>query len=164
MARTKQVSQKESFLSEMIAGYGGYSSSRAACKTDQVFSEEVLSRLSESLAVTKRIERVATECLDPDALGTLYTVAESVDSLTKCLSDTAPVDAAVLDALENGRVEEIVDLDSEILDKLANINQALSMMDLEGGAGISPDELESVAELLDDLGDSLRQRVILLEG
>jgi hypothetical protein len=164
MARTKQVSQRESYLSEMIEGYGGYSSSEAAYRTDQVFSEEVLSRLSETMAVVKRIERVGSECLDPDALATLYTVAESVDSLAKCLSDTVPVTAAVLDALENRRVEEIIDLDSEILDKLGNINQALSMMDLEGGVGISPDELESVIELLDDLGDSLRQRVILLEG
>jgi hypothetical protein len=38
------------------------------------------------------------------------------------------------------------------------------MMDLEGGVGISPEELESVCELLDDLGDSLRQRAMLFAG
>jgi len=129
MARTKQISLKESYLSEMIPGYRGYSPSDAAHKTDQVFAEEVL-----------------------------------VDSLNACLSDAKTINAAALDEIENGRVEEIIDLDSEILDKLGNINQALSMLDLEGGVGMTPDELEAVVELLDDLGDSLRQRVILLEG
>jgi len=164
MARTKQISLKESYLSEMIAGYGGYSSTRAAHKTGKAFSEEVLSRLSETMAFVKRIERAGSECLDSDAVSTLNTVAESIERLVAYLSDIVPVNAAVFDVLENGRVDEILDLDSEILEKLGSINQALSMMDLEGGAGISPEELEAVVELLDDLGDSLRHRVILLGG
>jgi len=164
MARTKQISLKESYLSEMIPGYRGYSPADTAHKTDQVFSEEVLSRLSETMAFVKRIERAGSEWLDPDALATLESVAESVNSVSACLSDAKTINAAVLDDAENGRVEEIIDLDSEILDKLGNINQALSMLDLEGGAGMTPDELEAVVELLDDLGDSLRQRVLLLGG
>jgi hypothetical protein len=164
MARTKQVSLKESYLSEMMPGYRGYFPSKAALKTDQVFSEEVLSRLSECMAFVRRIERAGSECLDPEASATIDSVAESVEKLSACLSDTKSINQALLDDTANGRLEEIIDLDSEILDKLGNINQALSMMDLEGGAGITPDEMEAVVELLDDLGDSLRQRVILLEG
>jgi hypothetical protein len=164
MTRTKQVSLKESYLSEMISGYRGYSPSDRVHKTDQVFSEEVLSRLSETMAFVKRIQRAGSEWLDPDSMATLDSMAESVDSVGALLSEAKTVNAAALDNPENGRVEEIIDLDSEILDKLGNINQALSMLDLEGGVGMTPDELEAVVELLDDLGDSLRQRVLLLEG
>jgi hypothetical protein len=164
MARTKQISLKESYLSEMIPGYRGYSPADAAYKTDRVFSEEVLSRLSETTAFVRRIERAGSEWLDPEARATLDSVIESVENVSACLSDAKAVNAAVLDDTESGRVAEIIDLDSEILDKLGNINQALSMLDLEGGAGTTPDELEAVVELLDDLGDSLRQRVLLLEG
>ena len=164
MARTKQASPKESYLSQEIPGYGGYPSAAAAYRTDQVFSEELLSRLSDTISMVKRIRRSAGESLDSESLAVLDSAAESVDAIASCLSDTVPISAAVLDALENGRVEEIVDLDSEILEKIGNINQALSMMDLEGGAGVSSEELESVCELLDDLGDSLRERRILLEG
>jgi len=164
MARTKQITLKESYLSEMIPGYRGYSPVDLAHKTDQVFAEEVLSRLSETTAFVRRIERAGSDWLDPEASATLDSVAESVESVSACLSDARTINAAVLDDIESGRVEEIVDLDTEILDKLGNINQALSMLDLEGGVGTTPDELEAVVELLDDLGDSLRQRVLLLEG
>jgi hypothetical protein len=164
MARTKQVSLKESYLSEMIPGYRGYSPSDMARKTDQVFSEEVLSRLSETTAFVRRIERAGSEWLDPEALVTLEAVAESADNVGDFLSDAKTINTAALEDAESGRVGEIIDLDSEILDKLGNINQALSMLDLEGGIGTTPDELEAVVELLDDLGDSIRQRVLLLEG
>jgi hypothetical protein len=164
MARTKQVSLKESYLSDMIPGYRGYSPADMAHKTDQVFSEEVLSRLSETMAFVKRIERAGSEWLDPESLVTLESVAESVDNVSACLSDAKTINQAGLESAEGGRVEEVIDLDSEILDKIGNINQALSMLDLEGGVGTTPDELEAVVELLDDLGDSIRQRVLLLEG
>ena len=164
MARTRQVSRKGSHLSQSIRGYRGYTSSKVAHRTDQVFSEEVLSRLSETMATVTRMKRMSSVSHNPDLLAALDWIFESIDGLAKCVTDGVPMDSVLLDALENGRAGEIVGLDSEILEKVGNINQAMSMMDLEGGAGMSPEELESVCELLDDLGDSIRQRAMLIAG
>jgi hypothetical protein len=164
MARTNQVSQRVAFLSQTIPGYRGYTSPKNVYKTDQLFSEEVLSMLSETMATVRRMKRTGEDSLSPDCLASLDSISDTTESLAKKISDTIPVDGVVGETIESGRADEIVDLDSDILEKLGNINQALSMMDLEGGVGISPEELESVCELLDDLGDSLRQRAMLFAG
>jgi hypothetical protein len=164
MARMRQVSQKSTYLSQAIPGYRGYSSSGTARKTDQVFSEEILSRLSETMATVERMKRQATGNLNPDALLALDSITETVKRLAGHVADTVPIDEILLSALENGKADEIVGLDSDILEKVGNINQALSVMDLEGGTGLTPDDLESVCELMDDLADCLRKRAFLIAG
>ena len=164
MARTRQVPQKRVRLSQTISGYKGYSSTSAARRTDQAFSEEVLERLSETVATVSRVKRSGAGNVSPDVLPNLDVVTDSADRLAKYIADTIPTDEAVLDTLENGRVEELIGLDAVILEKIGNINQALSMMDLEGGVGITPDDLDSICELLDDVGNYLRERSILISG
>jgi hypothetical protein len=164
MARTKQASAKGSRLAQTIAGYKGYSSSKAARTTDQVFSEEVLTGLSDTAATVSRMKRTASGNLPPDVMPCLDRVKDAVDMLATLVADIAPREEIVLDSVKNGQVGEIVDLDAQILEKVGSVNQALSMMDLEAGAGVTPDDLESVCELLDDLGNSLKRRAMLLAG
>jgi hypothetical protein len=164
MARMRQMSSKESYLSQTIRGYKGYSTSVTARQTDQVFSEEILEKLSETVATVARMKRLAAGDVDPDALPTLDIITDKAERLAKDIADAVPTEDTLLDAVENGQVDDIVDLDSVILEKVGNINQALSMMDLKGGVGITPEDLDSACELLDDLGDYLRERAILLAG
>jgi hypothetical protein len=164
MARTRQVLQKGSYLSQAIPGYKGYTSSKAARRTDQVFSEEILSRLSETMATVTRMKRMAGDSINPDSLATLDAISESISRLATCIADTSPLDSVLPKALESGSADEIVGLDSDILEKMGNVSHAMSMMDLEGGAGRPPEEVESVCELLDDLGDSLKRRAMLIAG
>jgi hypothetical protein len=80
------------------------------------------------------------------------------------VADTEPTDGTLLQTLEDGKADDIVSLDSAIMEKIGNVNQVLSMMDLEAGAGISADELDSICELVDDLADCLRKRSMLIAG
>jgi hypothetical protein len=164
MARMRQLSSKESHLSQAIRGYKGYSTSDAARETDQVFSEEILEKLSETVAMVTRMKRLASGTADPEVLPALDIITDKADKLAKDIADAVPTEDMLAVVLENGKADDIVDLDSAILEKIGNINQALSMMDLEGGAGVMPDDLDSACELLDDLGDCLRDRAFLLGG
>ena len=164
MARIRHASRKVSALSQTIRGYKGYSSSRSARETDQVFSEEVLDKLSESLAIVARMKRSAVESLNPEVSAILERITDSADRLAQQVADTVPSQDALLASLENGKAGEIEDLDSTILEKVGSINQALSMMDMEGGVGMTSEDLDSVRELLDDLGNHLRRRSLLLAG
>ena len=164
MSRMRPASQKRSYLSQAIRGYRGYASSRVARKTDQVFSEEILSKLSDTMATIGRMRRLAGGSLAPDAIPSLDVLVQSVDRLAKYVAQTEPTDDTLLQTLEEGKADEIVGLDSDVMEKIGNVNQALSMMDLEAGVGISPDELDSISELVDDLADCLRKRSMLITG
>lgn len=163
MAHLRQVPPELAFLSQTISGYKGYSSIKVARRTDQVFSEEVLEKLSETVSMVGRMKRLSGS-LNPDLLPSLDTITDDAGMLAKCIADTVPTEDSLLDVLENGKAAELVSLDSVILERVGSINQALSMMDLEGGAGITSEDLDSVCELLDDMGNYLRRRAILLTG
>jgi hypothetical protein len=135
-----------------------------ARKTDQVFSEEILSKLSDTMATIGRMRRLAGGSLAPDAIPSLDALIQSVDRLAKHVAQTEPTDDTLLQTLEEGKADEIVCLDSDVMEKVGNVNQALSMMDLEAGVGISSDDLDSVAELVDDLADCLKRRSMLITG
>ena len=160
----RQLSPKGAYLSQTISGYKGYSTTGSARETDQVFSEEILEKLSETVSVVARMKRLAAGNPDPEVVPTLDIITDKDDKHAKDIADEVPTEATLLEALENGKADEIIDLDSAILEKVGNINQALSVMDLEGGAGITPDDLDSACELLDDLGNYLRERALLLAG
>ena len=162
MAHMRQLSPKGTYLSQTIGGYKGYTTTGTARDTDQVFSEEILEKLSETVSTVTRMKRVAAGNPDPEVMPTLDIITDKADKLAKDIADAVPTEATLLDALENGKADEIIELDSAILEKVGNINQALSMMDLEGGAGITPDDLYSACELLDDLGNYLRERALIL--
>jgi hypothetical protein len=135
-----------------------------ARKTDQVFSEEILSKLSDTMATIGRMRRLAGGSLAPDAIPSLDALIQSVDRLAKHVAQAEPTDETLLQTLEEGKADEIVCLDSDVMEKVGNVNQALSMMDLEAGVGISSDDLDSVAELVDDLADCLKRRSMLITG
>lgn len=164
MAQTRHLSQKGIYLSQTIPGYKGYTSTRTARRTDQVFSDEVLEKLSETVAVVARLKRLAGDSVSPEVLPNLDVITDSADRLAVYMAETITTDEMLLASLENGKADEIVAIDSEIIEKVGGINQALSMMDLEAGVGITAEDLDSVCELLDDLGDCLRKRSILLSG
>jgi predicted nucleic acid-binding protein len=164
MSSMRPTSRKRSYLAQAIRGYRGYASSRVARRTDQVFSEEILSKLSDTMATIGRMRRLAGDTLAPEAIPSLDALVQSVDRLSKYVAQTEPTDDTLLQTLEDGKADEIVSLDSDVMEKIGNVNQALSMMDLEAGVGISPDELESVSELVDDLADCLRKRSMLITG
>jgi hypothetical protein len=158
------MSQKGIYLSQTIPGYKGYASTRAARQTDSVFSDEVLEKLSETVSMVARMKRLVGDSVNPEVLPSLDVITDSADRLAAYISETVPTDDMLLSSLENGKANDIVAVDSEILEKVGSINQALSMMDLEAGVGITAEDLDSVCELLDDLGNCLRQRAILLSG
>jgi predicted nucleic acid-binding protein len=164
MSGMRPISRKRSYLSQAIRGYRGYASSRVARETDQVFSEEILSKLSDTMATLGRMRRLAGGTLAPEAIPSLDSLAQSVDRLARYVTDTDPADTTLLRTFEVGKADEIVSVDSEIMEKVGNVNQALSMMDLEAGIGISADELDSICELIDDLADCLRKRSTLITG
>jgi hypothetical protein len=160
----RQMSQKGSYLSQTIRGYKGYSSPKIARETDQVFSEEILEKLSETVSMVSRMKRLSAGTGDPEVLPTLDIITDKADGLAQYIAGSVPTDETLLNALDNGKADEIVELDSAILEKVGNINQALSMMDLEGGAGVTAEDLDSACELLDDLGNYLRERALILVG
>jgi hypothetical protein len=160
----RQLSPKGAYLSQTIRGYKGYSTAETARETDQVFSEEILEKLSETVSMVTRMKRLVAGNANPEVVPTLDIVTDKADKLAADIADSVPTEATLREALDNGKAEEIVDLDSVILEKVGNINQALSMMDLEGGVGIALDDLYSACELLDDLGNYLRERSLLLVG
>jgi hypothetical protein len=164
MSGMRRVSQQKFYLSQAIRGYRGYASSQVARLTDQVFSEEILSKLSDTMATLGRMRRLAGGTLPPDAVPSLDSLIQSVDRLATSVAEAEPTDKTLIRTLEEGKADEIEALDRSIMEKVGNVNQALSMMDLEAGAGLSSDELDSICELVDDLADCLRKRSMLISG
>jgi hypothetical protein len=164
MSHMRQVSQKGIHLGQTIRGYKGYSDASWARRTHQVFSEEVLTRLSEAAATVSRMKRLMAGNIGPDAMLSLDLMTERTQILAKYIADTVPTKATLNHLIDNGKSQVIIDLDSSILEKVGSINQALSMMDLEGGVGVQQEDLDSICELLDGLGNQLRERAILIAG
>ncbi len=164
MARTKQASHEVTYLSVAVPGYRGYTCWEDARKSDCALSEELLSNLSDTVAAVKRMVREAGESLDDTIRRDLGEIEEKCETIAKFLGDFALSQDAVKDLRGNGQMGELTSLDYLILEKVGYINQSLSAMELEEGAGISPDGPESVRELVDDLGDLLKERAGLVSG
>lgn len=164
MAQMRQVSPKELVLAQIIPGYKGYTSTKVARRTDQAFSEELLERLSETVAMVARMKRFSGDGTRPELVPSLNIITDHADRLAKYIVDTVPGDGFLDNGSDNGKVANIVDLDAAIVEKVGSINQTLSMMDLEGGVGTTTEEIDSVSELLDDLDSYLRSRAVLLTG
>lgn len=164
MARTKQASHEVSYLSVTIPGYKGYASWEHAQRSDCALSEEVLSNLSDTVATVKRMVREGGDCLDSTVVKDLADIEEKCEKVAKFISDLSPSPKAIDDLQGNGQMGELTSLDYLILEKVGYINQSLSAMEMEEGAGVSPDGPEAVTELVDDLGDLLRERAGLIAG
>jgi hypothetical protein len=162
MSHLKHATRTGTHLSQAIPGYKGYSGSKVAHRTDRIFSEDILSKLSEAVATSSRIRRHAGTTLDADLVSSLATIEEKAESLAQTVAETAFDDAAGLP--EHGVGGQVVSLDSSILEKIGSVNQALSTMDLEGGTGVSGDELDSIADLLDDIKNLIKRRATMLNN
>ncbi|MGD9402274.1 MAG: hypothetical protein PVF95_08425 [bacterium] len=164
MARTKQASHEVTYLSVTVPGYKGYSSYEDARKSDCALSEEILSNLSDTVATAQRMVREGGGSLDSAAARDLGEIEEKCETVAKFISDLAISPQAISDLQGNGQMGELTSLDYLILEKAGYINQTLSAMELEEGAGISPDGPESVRELVDDLNDLLKERAGLISA
>jgi hypothetical protein len=160
MSHLKHATRGGSHLSQAIPGYKGYAGTKVAHRTDRIFSEDILSKLSEAVATSSRIRRHAGTCLDADMISSLATIEEKAENLAQTVAETAYEDGA--GTPEHGVGEQVVSLDSSILEKIGSVNQALSTMDLEGGTGISSDDLDSISDLLDDLKNLIKRRAAML--
>ena len=164
MTHTKQATHNGSDLSQALPGYKGYGHSKVATRTDRVFSEQILSRLSEAVATVSRIRRVASPSLDPDVLGSLDVIEEKAESLAQTIAETAFEDRGGSRGLEHNLGTQMLAVDSSIIERVGQINQALASFDLEGGAGVTPGDVESISDLLDDLKNSMRRRESMLNS
>jgi hypothetical protein len=164
MTRTRQSTHNGSDLSQAVPGYKGYGHSKVATKTDRVFSEEILSKLSEAVATVSRIRRVAGANFDPEVLGSLDVVEEKAESLAQAIAQTAYDDRGSSRGLEHSAGTQMLAVDSSIIERVGQINQVLAAFDLEGGAGVTPGDVESICDLLDDLKNSIRRRDSILNS
>jgi hypothetical protein len=164
MAHTRHSPRPAANLSQAIPGYKGYSHSKVATRTDRIFSEEILSKLSEAVATVSRIKRVARVDLNPDVLAGLDVIEEKAESLAQTIAETAFEDRSGSRSLHQGAGSQVLALDSAIIERVGHINQALSSIDLEGGAGVTSDDVDSVSDLLDDLKTSVRRRDSILNS
>jgi hypothetical protein len=162
MARTKQASHEVTYLSVTVPGYKGYTCWEDARKSDCALSEELLSTLSDTVAAVKRMIREGGDSLDSTVMRDLGEIEEKCETIAKFLGDLAVSPEAIEGLSGNGQMGELTSLDYLILEKVGYMNQSLSAMELEEGAGISPDGPESVKELVDDLGDLLKERAGLI--
>jgi hypothetical protein len=162
MARTKQASHEVGYLSVTVPGYKGYTTWEDALQSDCALSEEVLSNLSEAVGTARRMLREAGTSADGAVARSLVDIEEKSESIAKFLGSFSLSDRAVRELRTNGKMGELTSLDYLILEKVGYINQSLSAMELEEGAGISPDGPESVIELVEDLSDLLKERAELL--
>jgi hypothetical protein len=89
-------------------------------------------------------------------------IEEKCETIAKFLGDLAVSPGAIEGLSGNGQMGELTSLDYLILEKVGYMSQSLSAMELEEGAGISPDGPESVIELVDDLSDLLKERAGLI--
>ena len=164
MARTKQSSHEVSYLSVTVPGYRGYGSWEDARRSDCALSEEILSNLSDTVATVRRMLREGGDSLDSTIKRDLGEIEEKCGTIAKFIGDLALSPNAVESLSDNGQMGELTSLDYLILEKVGYMNQSLSAMELEEGAGISPDGPESVRELVDDLSDLLKERAGLVTG
>lgn len=164
MARTKQASHEVTYLSITVPGYKGYTCWEDARRSDCALSEELLSNLSDTVATVKRMVREGGDSLEATVRKDLDEIEEKCETIAKFLGDLALSPEAIDDLKGNGQMGELTSLDYLILEKVGYINQSLSAMELEEGAGISPDGPESVRELVDDLSDLLRERAGLISN
>lgn len=164
MTHTKHVSGTTPHLSQAIPGYKGYSHSKIAGRTDRIFSEEVLSKLSEAVATISRIKRVAGGDLNPDVLAGLDVIEEKAETLAQSIAETAFEERTGSRSLHHGAGNQVLALDSTIIERVGNINQALAAIDIEGGAGLTSDDVDSVSDLLDDLRTSVKRRGSILNS
>jgi hypothetical protein len=162
MSHVKHASRGGTNLSQAMPGYKGYSGAKVAHRTDRIFSEEILAKLSDAVATSSRIRRHAGTDLDSDMVSSLAAIEEKAENLAQTVAETAFDDAG--GSPEHGAGGQVVSLDSSILEKIGSVNQALSTMDLEGGAGISSDEMDSICDLLDDLRNLIKRRASMLNG
>jgi hypothetical protein len=121
-----------------------------------------LSNLSDTVATVKRMVRESGESLDSGVASDLAEIEEKCEAIAKFLGDLALSPDAIRNLQGNGQMGELTSLDYLILEKVGYMNQSLSAMELEEGAGISPDGPESVKELVDDLSDLLKERAGLI--
>lgn len=163
MAHTKHVSGTPPHLSQAIPGYKGYSRSKIASRTDRIFSEEILSKLSEAVATVSRIRRVAGGDLNPDVLASLDVIEEKAETLAQGIAETAFEDRSG-SRLHQGAGSQVQALDSTIIERVGHINQALAAIDLEGASGVTSDDVDSVSDLLDDLKTSVKRRDSILNS
>jgi hypothetical protein len=164
MTTTRHSAKNGVHLSQAIPGYRGYSRSKMATRTDRIFSEEILYKLSETVATVSRIKRVAAADLDPDLVGSLDVIEEKAESLAQTIAETAYEDHTGQKTLQHGAGSQVMVLDSSILERVGSVNQALAAFDIEGGTGITSEDLDSVCDLLDDVKTSMKRREIMLNG
>jgi len=164
MAHTKQVTHNGVELSQALPGYKGYGHSKIATRTDRIFSEEVLSKLSEAVATVSRIRRVAGSSLDPEVLGSLDLIEEKAESLAQTIAEAVFEARGGSRGLEHRAGTQMIAVDSSIIERVGQINQALAAFDLEGGTGVTPGDVESICDLLDDLKNSMKRRETLLNS
>ncbi|HVP57123.1 MAG TPA: hypothetical protein VMU02_03410 [bacterium] len=162
MSHLKHATRSGGHLSQTIPGYKGYSGSKVAQRTDRIFSEDILSKLSEAVATSSRIRRHAGISLDADMISSLATIEEKAENLAQMVAETAFDEGA--GSPEHGMSGQVVSLDSSILEKIGSVNQALSTMDLEGGTGVTGDDLDSISDLLDDLKNLIKRRGTILNS
>jgi hypothetical protein len=159
-----QASRGGAHLSQAIPGYKGYSRSGAATRTDRVFSEEILSKLSEAVATVSRIKRTAAADLNPDVLASLDVVEEKAESLAQEIAGTAYDERGGAKNLHQGEGGQVMVLDSAIVERVGHVNQALASMDIEAGAGMASEDVDAVCDLLDDLKNSIKRREAILNS
>lgn len=164
MTYAKHTTRGGAHLSQAIPGYKGYSRSGAASKTDRVFSEEILSKLSEAVATASRIKRTTAADLNPDVLASLDVIEEKAESLAQEIAGTAYEDRTGSKSLHQGEGGQVMVLDSAIVERVGHINQALASMDIEAGAGMSSEDIDAVCDLLDDLKNSIKRREAILNS
>jgi hypothetical protein len=124
----------------------------------------VLSKLSEAVATVSRIKRVAAGDLDPDVLAGLDVIEEKAETLAQGIAETAFEDRTGARSLHQGAGTQMLALDSSIIERVGYINQALAAIDLEGGSGVTSDDVDSVSDLLDDLKTSVKRRDSILNS
>ena len=163
MNHVKHASRTGSNLAQTIPGYRGYTGTKVAHRTDRIFSEEILSKLSEAVATASRIKRHEGTSLDPEMLSSLETIEEKTEYLAQAVAETAFEDTSS-GPHGHGLNGQLESLDASILEKVGSINQTLSMIDLEGAAGISGEDLDSISDLLGDLRNLIRRRATMLGG
>ena len=96
------------------------------------------------------------------ASSSLTAIEEKAENLAQTVAETAYDDSS--GSPEHGTGGQVMSLDSSIIEKIGSINQALSTLDLEAGAGASSDEMDSICDLLDDLRNLIKRRATMLSG
>ena len=150
-------------LSATIDGYEGYESADTAPKTNQVFLEELSERISELEGFEKRLRRTCEEIDDHGATLFLDRIREKLAVIRNEIAKATSI-AGCQCLCVDGTDEELEAIDEKIVEKFGSINQALALIDLEGGMGLEQADLEGVLELLDDVNDLLYRRTMLLSG